>query len=57
MRAFQELGKISERSGRNIIETFPALQPRWKFSGKSGPSTEVVLFDVQFGFSKKNNQL
>ena len=55
MRAFQEYAKISERSGRKIFETFLALQPRWKFSGKSGPSTEVVLFDVQFRFSKKHN--
>ena len=57
MHAFQEYAKISERSGRNIIETFSVLQPRWKFSKKSGPSTGVVLFDVQFHFSKKNNQL
>ena len=46
MRAFQEYAKMSERSGLNIIETFLALQPRWKFSGKSSPPTEVVLFDV-----------
>ena len=55
MRAFQDYAKISERSGRKIIETFLALQPRWKFSGKSGPPTEVVVFDVQFCSSKKNN--
>ena len=54
MCAFQEYAKIAERSGRNIIETFSVLQPGWKFSGKSGPSTEVVLFDVQFRFSKNN---
>ena len=55
MRAFREYAKNSERSGRKIIETFLELQPRWKFSGKSGLPTEVVLFDVQFRFSKKNN--
>lgn len=43
MHTFQEYAKISERSGRNINETFSVLQPDWKFSGKSGQSTEVVL--------------
>jgi len=34
--------KISGNFGRNINVT---LRSRWKFSGKSGPPPEVVLFD------------
>ena len=46
--------KISGNFGPNVNGTVP---PRWKFSGQSGPPSEVVLFDQSVQSDQSDRKL